>query len=433
MKHLKFISLALIFCMALSIFSFAVEDIDINAKAVMLLDAESGQVIYSKNENAKLFPASITKIMTALIIAEENELTDVVTVTDSAFENLIAAGSTVGLKKGEKITVDNLLICLLVASANEAANILAEHNAGSVDAFIEKMNARAESMGLKNTHFVNAHGLHDEDHYTCAADVAIIARALMKNTRLAEIVDMQKATIPATNLEDERLFFNTNSMLSPYKERTYLYKYTTGIKTGHTTPAGLCLAASATKGDLSLISVVLGAQYGENKEKGHFIESTKLFKWGFENYERKTILAKTTPVAEIRVRLAWDRDHIIAAPMNDFACLVPKDFKEDKFELIKDVPETMDAPIAKGDKLGTVKLIYDGVELGKTDIVAIDDVDRSIILYLWDLLTGLLGTTVAKIVLILLGAFIVFYLFYIVRFNSRRRNSRRYRGSRRRR
>lgn len=432
MKLLKFISLSLVFSVFLSVCSFAA-DIDINAKAALLIDSESGQVVYSKNADEKLYPASITKLMTALIVAEENDLSETITVTASALENLSAAGSSVGLKKGEKITVDNLLICLLVASANEAANILAEHNAGSVDAFIEKMNKKAEELGLKSTHFVNAHGLHDDDHYTCASDVAIIARRVMQNKRLSEIVAIEKATIPATNLEEERLFFNTNSMLSPYKERTYLYKYTTGIKTGHTTPAGLCLAASATKGDSSFIAVVLGASYGENKEKGHFIETTKLFKWGFENFEKKTLLSKTTPVSEIKVRLAWDRDHIIASPKADFACLVPTDYNPEKLELVKTIPETLDAPIAKGDKLGTVKLVYDGAELGEIDIVAIDDVDRSIILYVWDLLTSLLGTTIAKIVLILLGAFIIFYLFYIVRFNSRRRNSRRYRGSRRRR
>ena len=432
MKYFKILSLTLVFSVLLSIFSFAA-NIDVDAKASLLIDAESGQVLYSKNETAKLYPASITKLMTALIIAEENDLSQTVTVTETALENLSAAGSTVGLKKGEKITVDNLLICLLVASANEAANILAEHNAGTVDAFIEKMNKRAETLGLKNTNFVNAHGLHDDNHYTCAADVITIARQAMKNARLAEIVAMQKATIPATNLEDERLFFSTNSMLSPYKERTYLYKYTTGIKTGHTTPAGLCLVASATKGDLSLISVVLGAQYGENKEKGHFIETTKLFKWGFDSFDRKTILAKTTPISEINVRLAWSRDHVIAAPDADFTCLVPKDYNKEKLELIKNVPETLDAPIVKGDVLGSVSLIYDGVKLGEVDLVAIDDVDRSLILYLWDLLAKLLGTTVAKIVLILLGAFILFYLFFIVRFNRRHRNSRRYRGSRRRR
>jgi len=432
-KLIKLLSLSLVFCVLLSVFSFAA-DIEINAKAALLIEPKTGQVLYSKDVDEKLYPASITKLMTALIIAEEHsDLSEIVTVTDSSLENLSAAGSTVGLKAGEEISVDNLLICLLVASANEAANILGEYNAGTVDAFIEKMNKRAETLGLKNTHFVNAHGLHDDDHYTCASDVAIIAREAMKNARLKEIVAMQKANIPATNLSDERIFFNTNSMLSPYKERTYFYKYTTGIKTGHTTPAGLCLVASATKNNLSLISVVLGASTDSENKKGHFVETTKLFKWAFDTYQEKSILNKSTPVAEIKVRLASDRDHVIAAPKDNFTALVPRDFDEEKLEIIPSVPDVMDAPIAAGDKLGIARLVYDGKELGEVDVVATEDVDRSFFLYVWDLITGLFESLIGKIVLILLGAFLIFYFFFIVRFNHRRRNSRRYRGSRRRR
>lgn len=415
------------FILMLSFFASAVEPITVNAESALLIEPESGQILYEKNPNEKRYPASITKLMTALIVAEENDLSDMVTANKTAFEGLSAAGSTLGIKTGEEMSVDNLLICLLVASANESANILAEHNAGSVSAFVEKMNARAEALGCTNTHFANAHGLHDEDHYTCAADIILIAKAAMAIPRLREIVAMQRATIPPTNIGDEKYFFNTNSMLSPFKERTYLYKYTTGIKTGHTTPAGLCLVASATKGESSLLSVVLGAKYGEKKEKGHFIETTKLFKWGFENFKSKTVLAKTTPITELQVRLAWDRDHLIATSKEDFTCLVPTDYDEEKLEIKHDLPSTINAPVEKGEKLGSATLIYDGKELGKTDIIAADSVRRSIILFVWDFLTRMLGTTVAKIVLILIAAFIVFYLFYVVRYNRNRRRNR-YRG-----
>lgn len=429
MKKFSFI----IACILL--FSFcagAIEPISIDAESALLIDAKSGQILYEKNPNEKRYPASITKLMTALIVAEENNLSDIVEAQKTAFEDLSAAGSSLGIKAGEKMSVDNLLICLLVASANESANILAEYNAGSVSAFVEKMNKRAEELGCTNTHFANTHGLHDDEHYTCASDVVLIAQAAMKLPRLREIVAMQRATIPPTNIGDERYFFSTNSMLSPFKERTYLYKYTTGIKTGHTTPAGLCLVASAEKGDHSFISVVLGAKYGEKKEKGHFIETTKLFKWGFESFKSKTVLAKTTPIKEIQVRLAWDRDHLITTSKEDFTCLVPTDYDEEKLEIKHDLPKTIDAPIEKGEKLGVATLIYDGKELGKTDIIAADSVRRSIILFIWDFLTRMLGTTLAKIILIAIAAFIIFYIFYVVRFNARRRN-RHYRGRRRKR
>lgn len=407
------------------------EDIDIDANAAILVDQASGQVLYEKNADERAFPASITKIMTALLVAEHGGLSEVVTVSDTALQNLSAAGSSVGLKSGEQISVDNLLICMLVASANEAANVLAEYVAGSVDEFIVLMNKRAEELGCTNTHFVNAHGLHDEEHYTCARDVYLIAQELLTHPRLVEIVAMQKATIPATNLEDERFFFSTNSMLSPYKERTYLYKYTTGIKTGHTTPAGLCLASAATKGDLSLISIVLGAKYGENKEKGHFVESTKLFKWGFSNFKSKTILDATAPVGEARVRLAWDRDHVIASPSADFTCLVPNDFDMQLLTVTHDLPETINAPIEKGEKLGVATLTYDGALLGTVDLIAADTVKRSIILYIWDIITKILGSTLAKLLFAAFIVLLILYIIFVIQYNKRRR-SRRYRGRRRR-
>ena len=429
---MKRCALTLVLLILFSSFASAAEKIEVDANAAMLVDQASGQVLYAKNERERAYPASITKLMTALLVAEHGGLSDTVTVTASALENLSAAGSTVGLKVGEQISVDNLLVCLLVASANEAANILGEHVAGSVDAFIEKMNERAKELGCVNTHFVNAHGLHDENHYTCAYDVYLIAREILKHTRLTEIVAMQKATIPATNLEDERLFFSTNSMLSPYKERTYLYKYTTGIKTGHTSQAGLCLAASAAKGDTTLLSVVLGAKNGPNNEKGHFIETRKLFEWGFANFKTATILNSSSPTGEVTVRLAWDRDHVIASPKSDFSCLVPTDYDESKLEIRTDLPQSLNAPIEKGAALGSATLVYDGAELGKVDLIAADAVERSQILYLWDIVTRIFQSPITKVVFAGLLVLIILYIIFMIQYNRRRRSSRRYRGRRRR-
>ena len=429
MKFVRSVSLVLVFCLSFSFLSFAAS-IDVNAKAAILIDGESGQVLYSKNPDEKLYPASITKLMTALIIIEENNLEDIVTVTDTALQNLSAAGSTAGLKQGDSLSVDSLLVCLLVKSANEAANVLAEYNAGSVDAFIEKMNKRAESLGLKNTHFVNAHGLHDDDHYTSARDVAIISQEIVKHPRIAEIVSMAKATIPETNI----VYHNTNSLVSKWNETAYFYQYATGIKTGHTTPAGRCLSASAEKDGRILFSVILGAQKTEAGIKEDFTETTKMFEWGFSNFQNKTLLEKNAPIAEVKVTLASDRDHVIAATASDFSGLVPIDYDETKLKLVKnDIPGSLEAPVKKGSKLGTVTIVYDGTELGTVDLLAVDSVERSTPLYLMDSVYGFFSFPLVKIILIVLGAFIVFYIFYVVRFNKKKRNSNRYRGGRRRR
>ncbi|MEG2570990.1 MAG: D-alanyl-D-alanine carboxypeptidase family protein, partial [Clostridia bacterium] len=415
---------------SLSIFAGAIEPINVNADAALLADPISGQILYAKNETKKAYPASLTKIMTALLVAEHGALDSKVTVTKSALQNLSDAGSTVGLKVGEVMTVDNLLICLMVASANEAANVLAEHVAGSVPAFVDKMNARAKELGCKNTHFANPHGLHQEDHYTCAYDMYVIARAATANPRLVEICNMQKATIPKTNTSPERFFFSTNLMLSPFKERTYIYKYTTGIKTGHTTQAGQCFVGSATKRDTSLLSVVLGARAGAKGEKNHFVETTRLFDWGFKNFKSASIITPEKPLAEIKVALAWDRDHVVAVPKESVQRLVPRDYDAEKLEVKTELPETLRAPIEKGAHLGKARLLYNGSEVATIELVAADAVSRSNILYAWDMICRFFGSTITKVVIVGIILLVIFYIVFAISYNKRRKN-RRYRGRRR--
>lgn len=431
MRYLKTLSLLILTVFLFGNLAGAVESIDIAANSAILVDASSGQLLYSKNDRDKAYPASITKLMTALLVAEQGDLNKEVTVSESALLDLSAAGSTLNIKAGEKMTVDNLLICLLVASANEAANILAENVAGSVDAFVEKMNKRAQELGCVNTHFANPHGLHEDDHYSCAYDIYLIAKEAVKHKRIAEIVEMQKATVPKTNLSEERFFFSTNSLLSPYKERTYLYKYTTGIKTGHTTQAGLCLAASATKNDTSLISVVMGAKSGPNKEKNQFVETKRLFEWGFKNFKTETVIKSAKPIGEVSVKLAWDRDHVIAAPKEELKSLVPTDFSEEKLEIQTDLPKMISAPVEKGAHLGTAKVIYNGSELGSVELIAADSVERSQLLYIWDTIVNIFCSTITKIILMALVVLAIFYIIFTISYNRRRSNSRRYRGRRR--
>jgi len=436
LKKIRSTAILLLATFLLQLCAVAVEPIDIKAKSAILIDPSNGDVLYEKNSTAKAYPASITKLMTALLVIENADLSDSVTASESAFFDLSDAGSSVGIKKGETMTVDNLLICLMVASANEAANILAEHVSGSVEEFITLMNSRAAELGCKNTHFVNTHGLHDEDHYTCAFDITLIAREAQKHPRLVEIYQMQKATIPATNIGEERLFFSTNSMLSPYKERTYLYKYTTGIKTGHTTPAGLCLVSSAEKEDLSFISVVLGASTDpETKKKNHFVETTRLFKWGFDNFKRKSILDTSAPVAEVMLELAWDRDHMVVHPTDELNCIVPNTFDSSKLVLTPELPKFLDAPIEQGQIVGKLHVLYEDRELGTVDLAASDSVERSHILWVWRGIRNFFSSKAMKICFIVFIVLIVIYIFFAVANNksrSRRRRRSSYRGRRRR-
>ncbi len=426
MKVLRFLSLLLACTISFSSFACAIEAMDVNAKASILIDATDGHEIYGENADTKQYPASITKLMTALLVAENvPNLGEVITASESAFEGLSAAGSTVGIKEGEQMSVDNLLICLLVASANEAANILAERVSGSVSAFVELMNSRAVELGLSGTNFVNTNGLHDENHYTTARDVAKIAMEVRKHARLREICAMEKATIPATNMEEERFFFTTNSLISRYKELGYKYSHANGLKTGSTTPAGLCLAASAEYNGMELISVILGADRDAEGKKENFTESKRLLVWGFENFKKATLLSSNQPVCEVHVKSAKHRDYVVAHTPEDYAVLMPRDFNAEKVELIPNAAEELEAPIKKGDEIGSVLIKYEDREYITLPLVAADDVERSIIAYAINRIKDLANSPVTLIIIAAVIIAIACYIIYVIQYNKRKRRRRR--------
>ena len=426
MKKIRVLSVVLVCVILTSCFASAIEAMDVNSKASVLVDATDGHEIYGENADAKQFPASLTKLMTALLVIENvTDLQETVTAQESAFEGLSEAGSSVGIKPGEKMSVDNLLICLLVASANEAANILGERVSGSVPAFVELLNSRAAELGLEGTNFMNANGLHDENHYTTARDVAKIAIEVRKHKRLREICAMEKATIPATNISEERFFYTTNSLISRYKELGYKYSHANGLKTGSTTPAGLCLAASAEYNGTELISVVLGAGRDAEGKKGSFVESKRLLVWGFENFKRATLLESSQPVCEVKVFSAKDRDYVVAHTPESYSVLMPKDFDSSKVELIADAKDALEAPVKKGDEIGSVLIRYDGRDYITLPLIAADDVERSIIAYAFNCAKKLLKSPVSFVILGVIIIAIVCYIIYVIQYNKRKRRRRR--------
>lgn len=430
MKGIRLTAVLMLAVYLMSVSVGAIENISINAKASILVDAADGHAVYEKNADEKEYPASLTKLMTALLVVENvSDLSEVLTANKSAYEGLSDAGSTVGIKAGEKMSVDNLLVCLLVASANEAANILAERVSGSVSEFVNLMNTRAGELGLTGTHFVNPSGLHDEDHYTTARDMAKIALEARKNKRLCEICSMDKATIPATNMSEERFFYTTNSLISQYKELGYKYSLADGMKTGSTTPAGYCLVATAKYKEQRLISVVLGCKKDETTgKKGSFVESKKLLIWGFENFKRAVLLSSAQPVCEVHVESAWERDYVVAHITEDYSSLMPKDYDADKVELVPESAETLEAPIKKGDEVGKVSVRYDGKEYAVLTLVAADDVKRSIPLYIINHVKKALGSPIGIAITVCVVVLIILYIMFVIRYNKKkRRHRRRYR------
>lgn len=407
-------------------------EFDILAPNAILVDYDTGEILYEKNAHDKAYPASITKVMTALLTLEAIDngqfgLEDVITVPESAMEGLADDGSTQNIEPGEQMTVHNLLYCLLVASANEAANILAIQVSGSVSAFVDLMNERAAELGCAGTHFANPHGLHNDDHYTTAYDIYLFTSEAMKHAVFREIVATKEYYVPATNMHDQRHFYNTNGLLSRLKYSDYMYSYATGIKTGHTTESGQCLVSSAEKDGRTLIAVVLGAESvvledGRTQIQS-FTESTKLLEHGFNDFTRKTILDTSTLIATLPVTLSKDADSVILHPAETLECYLPNNVDPAEFEQTVTLnADSVEAPVTKGQVLGTITLSYNGKEYGSTDLVALTDVSLSMSLYRQKQLHDFFSLTWVRVVGVVLAVLI---LVLIVRFTFFRR-SRRY-------
>lgn len=300
--------LAALLCGLFTVPAAALEDPDIRAKAALLVEAETGTILYDKNAHDELSIASTTKIMSALLIFEaiergELRMDQSVTATASALRGLPEDGSTADIVEGETLTVEQLLYCMLVISANETCNILGETVAGSVDAFVERMNQRAQELGCKNTHFANTTGLTQSGHYSCAYDLYLITREAMTFEDFMTIVNTKSYEIPPTNkTEEERVLHSTNALISNWRLAGYLYSGAQGIKTGSTDAAGQCLVSSAVRGSRTLISVVLGAEKVEKENgSGYIVESFT------ETRACSTGALTTSPPGRCWTRTSWCR------------------------------------------------------------------------------------------------------------------------------
>lgn len=438
MKKYRFLSLLLLLALLLPGSALALEDPAPAATAALLVDADHNVVLYELNAHEKRYPASITKVMTALLTLEavdrdELALDDMITAPPGIHNGLSADGSTQNIKSGETMSLKDLLYCVLLPSANEACNVLAYVVAGGVDEFVALMNQRAAELGMTDTHFANTHGLHDENHYTTAWDIWLMAHEAMKNSTFREIVSTKEYVVPATNISEERHFYNTNALLTALKYSGYVYQPAIGIKTGSTGEAGLCLVSAAEQDGRTLYCVVLGAELAHQEDNSYkrmnFVESSRLLRWGFDNFSYRTILETSDPVAQIEVTLS-DTDHVLVRPEGTLSALLPNDLDVSEFtQTVTLDAESVEAPVTEGQVLGKITLSYDGEEYGTLDLVALNDVERSELLYRIDRVEKFFAQTwvkVAAVALILL--IIVIIIACTMRGKRRRRRGRSYVG-----
>lgn len=355
----------------------------ITSNAVYMVNADTGTVVYEKNANERVYPASITKLMTAILVMEHTKnLDETVTFEKQDTDPILGTGGSVGgFVPGEQITVRQLLFCLLMESANEGANLLARVTGGSVDHFVQMMNAKAKQLGCKDTHFVNPHGLHDPDHYSTAYDCYLIGRYAMSFSVLKEIVATPTYQVPQTNKHPTHTIHNTNLLLND--TTNYYYKYCQGIKTGTTTPAGTCLVSYAVRsnGD-TYYCVVMGGPKQPDGSNMAFKETKLLYQWAYSTFNITPLLQKQEMQAEVHLALAWNRNRLLLYPEKQFDALVPKNAD---LKTVKVVPHlqatTAYAPVRSGQKFGTADVYLDGKKMGTVNLVSHENIARSAPLY----------------------------------------------------
>lgn len=422
----KFLSFLLVFLFSITTFSDPIsvfadsKDVSISSPNSVVLDYETGKVLYDKNGNKKIYPASTTKIWTAyLVIKNVENLDDPIEID----RDLAVDGSSMYLEKGEIFTVRELLQGLLIHSSNDAAEVLAEYVSGSKDAFADLMNEEAKAIGAKNTHFNNPHGLPDKKHYTTAYDMALIAREAMSNELIREIVSTKSVTFemrdtPTSRHFITRTFFNTNKFLTSTEKIKYKGKYidikydiVDGIKTGYTDDAGRCLLSSAVKNGMRVISAVF-------KDTGTdvYVDSRTLIDYAFDTYYTQTIINKADYTNSKRVLFTKEKE-LLYEPEFNYKIVLEKGSKASENYTTK-VNLDYNLPVKKGDKVGTLD-VYNGKTLEKTiDLVAKNDLNS-----MFGFLTQ--NTTVKYSIRLALALITLFIIFIVSRIINKRKIRRR--------
>ena len=331
------------------------------------MDLSSGKILYEKNMNEKRYPASLTKVLTAIVVLENCKLDDTATVSYDSVMSLSSGYVTANLQVGEELSVEQLLYVLMVGSSNDAAIVLAEHVAGSQEEFSNLMNEKAKEIGCLNSHFVNPNGVHSEDHYSTAYDLALIAKYAMQNEEFRKLVSTTSYKLPATAKyeREDRLFTTTNSLLivnNNDRADNYYYKYATGIKTGFTTPAGNCLIASSNKDGFELLTVLLGGGQTSEGLSQRYLDTISMFNYGYSNYFMREVAKQGSVVQTTVINNATkDTKKLDLALSKDITVLIKQADKNTQLLPEVTLNENLKAPIKKGDIVGKIKDTLEGI------------------------------------------------------------------------
>lgn len=421
------LTLIIIFSVSVPALAYEPTGFEVDAKSALLISLDTEKELYSKNKDQKMYPASITKIMTVILMLESDKYDPEakIAMNEGILKTVSGTGSAVsGLKAGEEIRQIDMIYYVLMSSYGDCAYLSAEFYGGSIDNFVKMMNDKAKSLGLKNTHYTNPVGLHDSNHYTTASDTAVLTKYAIKNETFKKVCESSRYSVPATNLSPGRTLSTTNFLQD--NTTNYYYIYAKGVKTGFTDEAGRCLVSTASYNGYNYMCILFGCT--NSKERRYeFIDSKNLYKWAFNNFSFKTAADTSTPVCEIPVNLSFDSDFVKLYVEKSFITILPKEADESTISLKPDFKgkKSIDAPIKKGEIIAQADVYYAEEKIGTVNLIAQENIKKSTLLAILAGIKSFFSSKYMKIIYILGLGFIIVFIILVIRLNSGRNKKRR--------
>lgn len=396
------------------------------AESVLVYNLENDTVLYRKTSkegrinagdaSPSIYPASTAKIMTALIALEHyDSLESTVTVTSEMIKNV--TGNNIALKKGEELSVGDLLKAVIVGGANDAANVLAFDISGNQADFVRKMNEKAREIGMEHTNYTNPYGIHNNSMTTTLDDTLLLAVAAFRNAVFTEISSLAKVEIPATSLSKARTVHNRNALLSRARETKYYTENVIGMNAGSTEEAGNCLITARMDRGLSFLCIVMGAEETEEEGIWSYLYARELLDWAQDAYSYLPLIDKAAMICELPVALSADTDHVTLRPQTTMEKYLPSDtdLAEEISYTYRVFEEELAAPVEAGEVVGEMTLFYQGEEIGKIGLITNNSVDRTEFLYLLHRIELVVTSKPFLIAATLLVILILFFLLAVSR------------------
>ncbi len=408
-------------------------DVKLKSKTALIVNLDTGQVVFSKDADVKRYPASTTKIMTYIVVAEhvkDLEKTKV-RIKQKVLDTLAGTGSSTSNLQdhvNENLSVLELLYCMMVPSGNDAAMTLADFvGKGDIKKFVKMMNDKAKALGCKNTHFENPDGLHHANHYTTASDLAKMARYALTLPEFSTITNTDTYYLK----NNDYPLVTTNYLIDENRGGNYYYQYAQGIKTGTTDEAGHCLVTKGEADGYSYLGVFMMNPIKEPDEYGTMIDAKAMFRWALTQLELNQVASSETPICEVKVNLAWGKDSVQLVPEKNINAIVPIDYKESDIVIEKKVPKSVDATINKGDVIGKATVYYKGPEakgkqkIGVVKLVSSETIERSGILYVLDVIKNIIASNWFILAILVIVILLVIYIIISSIIKRRNRKNKR--------